>query len=93
MYVNTYPELATAAVEGQLPLMARCNIRLCAPSGERVTQQRKRRNCGVARQMARCTKAERVMGELDLAAQGGVRQLDSIQEQLRKCPDAFKPAS
>jgi hypothetical protein len=30
------------------------------------------------------------MRELDLAAQGGAGQLDPIQEQLRKCPDAFK---
>jgi hypothetical protein len=30
------------------------------------------------------------MGELDLVALGGVRQLDPLQEQLRKCPDAFK---
>jgi len=40
--------------------------------------------------MARCMKAERIMGELDLVAQPGARQLDPIQEQLRKCPDAFK---
>jgi hypothetical protein len=55
-----------------------------------MTLQRKCRNCGVARQMARCTKTERVMGELDQVAQGGLRQEDPIQEQLRKCPDAFK---
>ena len=30
------------------------------------------------------------MRELDLAAQGGAGQLDPIQEQLRKCPHAFK---
>ena len=37
-----------------------------------------------------CTKEERVMRELDLVAQGAVRQEDPIEEQLRRCPDAFK---
>ena len=30
------------------------------------------------------------MRELDLVAQGTVRQEDPIEEQLRRCPDAFK---
>ena len=30
------------------------------------------------------------MRELDLVAQGAVRQEDPIEEQLRRCPDAFK---
>jgi hypothetical protein len=54
-----------------------------------VTQQRKRRNRKVDRQMARYTKAERIMGELELVAQSRVRWLDPIQEQLRQCPEAF----
>jgi hypothetical protein len=44
----------------------------------------------VAGQMPRSTKAERVMGELNLVGQGGVRQFDPIQEQLTKCPEAFQ---
>jgi hypothetical protein len=43
-----------------------------------------------ARRALGCTKAERVMRELDLIAQGTVRQADPIQEQLRKCPEAFQ---
>jgi hypothetical protein len=39
--------------------------------------------------MARYTKAERVMGKLNLVAQSGVRRVDPIQEQLRRCPEAF----
>jgi hypothetical protein len=39
--------------------------------------------------MARYTKAERVMGKLNLVAQSGVRRVDPIQEQLRQCPEAF----
>ena len=30
------------------------------------------------------------MRELDLVAQDAVRQEDPIEEQLRRCPDAFK---
>jgi hypothetical protein len=59
-----------------------------------MTQQRKRRSCRVTKQVAECllepTKAESVMSELDLVAQGAVRQEDPIQEQLRKCPEAFQ---
>jgi hypothetical protein len=38
-----------------------------------------------------CTKAERVIRKLDdLIAQGAVRQEGPIEEQLRKCPEAFQ---
>jgi hypothetical protein len=36
------------------------------------------------------TKAERVMKALNLVARGAMRQEDPIQEQLRKCPEAFQ---
>jgi hypothetical protein len=59
-----------------------------------MTQQRKRRICRVTKQVIECflgsTKTEKVMRELDLVAQGAVRQEDPIQEQLRKCPEAFQ---
>jgi hypothetical protein len=29
------------------------------------------------------------MGKLNLVAQSGVRRVDPIQEQLRRCPEAF----
>ena len=54
-----------------------------------MTPRGESKNCRVARQMAGCTKAERVMRELDLIAQGAARQRDPIQEQLRQCPEAF----
>ena len=59
-----------------------------------MTQQRKPRTCRVTKQVAECLreprKAESVVRELDLVAQGAVRQEDPIQEQLRKCPEAFQ---
>ena len=59
-----------------------------------MTLKKKCSGCRVAELKAgclfRCTKEERVMRELDLVAQGAVRQEDPIEEQLRRCPDAFK---
>ncbi|MBZ5490272.1 MAG: hypothetical protein LAO76_04990 [Acidobacteriia bacterium] len=59
-----------------------------------MTQQKTRKTYPAAKQFAECliraTKAERVMRELDLVAQGAMRQENPIQEQLRKCPEAFQ---
>ena len=59
-----------------------------------MTQQKTRKTCCAAKRVAGCliraTKAERVMRELDLVAQGAMRQENPIQEQLRKCPAAFQ---
>jgi hypothetical protein len=59
-----------------------------------MTQQKTRKTCRTAEQVAECfiraTKAERVMRELDLVTQGAMRQENPIQEQLRKCPEAFQ---
>ena len=51
-------------------------------------------NCIVAKRMAGClfgcTRRERVMRELDaLMADSDLRK-DPIEEQLRRCPEAFK---
>jgi len=59
-----------------------------------MTRKGKRRKCGAAQQVAgrllRCTKTERLIRELELIAQGAVRHQDPIEEQLRKCPEAFQ---
>jgi len=59
-----------------------------------MTLKKKCSRCRVAQLKAGClfgcTKEERVLRELDLVAQGTVRQEDPIEEQLRRCPDAFK---
>lgn len=59
-----------------------------------MTQQKTRKTCRAAEQVAECllsaTKAERVLRELDLVAQGAMRHENPIQEQLRKCPEAFQ---
>jgi hypothetical protein len=59
-----------------------------------MSPQRTRKICRAAEQATEClprmTKADKVVRELDLIAQGAVRQGDAIQEQLRKCPEAFQ---
>lgn len=59
-----------------------------------MTQQNTRKTCRAVKQVAerllRTTKVDGVMRELDLVAQGAARQEDPIQEQLRKCPEAFQ---
>jgi hypothetical protein len=59
-----------------------------------MSPQKTRKTCRAAEQVAeylpRMTKADKVVRELDLIAQGAVRQADPIQEQLRKCPEALQ---
>ena len=59
-----------------------------------MTQQKTRKTCRAAKQVAEClprtTKADKVVRELDLVAHGAVCRQDPIQEQLRKCPEAFE---
>ena len=59
-----------------------------------MSPNKKRKTCRAAQQVAEClprtTKADRVVRELDLVAHGAVCRRDPIQEQLRKCPEAFQ---
>jgi hypothetical protein len=56
--------------------------------------KKKCRTCIVAKRMAGClfgcTRSERVMRELDALLVDSDTQKDSIEEQLRQCPEAFK---
>jgi hypothetical protein len=59
-----------------------------------MSPQKTRKICRAAEQVAECLprtrNAAKVVRELDLVAYGAVRRQDPIQEQSRKCPEAFQ---